>query len=364
MPFCGDPAGRDPVKHVRVSALDPATDRFRRDLASTLGRPPESHERIALAVSGGPDSMVMLTLAAAAFPSRVIAATVDHGLRTEAAEEAAMVAAWCATLGVLHCTLHPPTPISGSSMQMRAREARYLQLARWAVDARAHILLTAHHADDQAETFLMRAARGSGVAGLAGIRARQELPLVWPTDPRLSTGARADGEARYILLRPLLGWRRHELRSIAIERAIPFVDEPSNADERHDRTQFRHFLSGQTLLPPEALADSARHAGEAEAALATLTHLFWDERRGKTGPGISIDMSGLPRETRRRLARRAIHAVRLENGIGRPDFTDSTNIESLLDALELGKSATQGGVMASAKAAIWQFRQAPPRRSH
>ena len=364
MLFCGVSAGRDPVKHVRVSALDPATDRFRRDLASTLGRPPESHERIALAVSGGPDSMVMLALAAAAFPGRVVAATVDHGFRAEAAEEAAMVATWCATLDVPHRTLSPPAPITGSSIQMRAREARYLQLARWAVDARAYILLTAHHADDQAETFLMRAARGSGVAGLAGIRARQELPLAWPTDPGLSTGAPAGGEASYILLRPLLAWRRHELRSIAIERAIPFVDEPSNADERHDRTRFRRFLSSQTLLPPEALADSARHAGEAEEALATMTRLFWDERRTKAGPGITIDMSGLPREIRRRLARRAIHAVRLESGIDQPGFTDSTNIESLLDALDLGRSATQGRVMASAKAAIWHFREAPPRRLH
>ncbi len=190
--------------------------------------------------------MVMLTLAAAAFPDRTIAATVDHGLRVEAADEAAMVAAWCATLGVPHRTLHPPAPITGSSIQMRAREARYLQLARWAVDAGAPILLTAHHADDQAETFLMRAARGSGVAGLAGIRPRQELPLAWPTDPRLATGAPAEGEATYILLRPLLAWRRHELRAIALEGAVPFVDEPSNADERHDRTRFRHFLSGQT----------------------------------------------------------------------------------------------------------------------
>jgi tRNA(Ile)-lysidine synthase len=75
-------------------------------------------------------------------------------------------------------------------------------------------------------------------------------------------------------------------------------------------------------------------------------------------------MTGLPREIRRRLARRAIHAVRLENSIDRPDFADSTNIESLLDALEAGRSATQAAVMASATAAIWHFRAAPPRRSH
>ena len=120
---------------------------------------------IALAVSGGADSMAMLALARAAFPGRIIAATVDHQLRTSAADEAALVAAYCATLGVPHMILTPDAPIAGASIQAQARGARYRLLRAWAGDAGAVALLTAHHADDQAETFLMRAVRGSGVPG-------------------------------------------------------------------------------------------------------------------------------------------------------------------------------------------------------
>ncbi|MGL1617815.1 ATP-binding protein, partial [Vibrio parahaemolyticus] len=78
------------------------------------------------------------------------------------------------------------------------------------------------HADDQAETFLMRAARGSGVAGLAGIRARHRREID--------------------LVRPLLGWRVSELRALAVAAAVPFVDDPSNADPHYDRTRFRALL--------------------------------------------------------------------------------------------------------------------------
>lgn len=333
-----------------ASAAGATVERFHAAVEAALGRALVPDERIALAVSGGPDSMAMLALAAAAYPGQVAAATVDHGLRAGAAAEAAMVAVHAATLGVPHVVLHPAAPISGSSIQMRARQARYALLAGWVRDVGAVALLTAHHRDDQAETFLMRAARGSGVAGLAGIRASQPLP---------------GGEPDCRLLRPLLGWSRAELRAFATGQGVPFVDEPSNSDDRHDRTRFRKLLAAQSLLAPDALADSARHVGEVEETLAALAGLFWDERQCEAGTGtVAIDMTGLPREMRRRLARRAIHAVRAEQQVDSPDFSDSTNIESLLDALARGRGATQGGVMAISKGAIWNFRKAPPRRSH
>lgn len=323
--------------------------------------------RLALAVSGGPDSMAMLALAAAAFPGQVAAATVDHRLRTANADEAAMVAAWCAGAGVPHATLVVDQPRDPrENLHDWARRRRYRLLEHWAIAVGAHLLATAHHADDQAETFLMRAARGSGVAGLAGIRARQTLEVskVVSEEPLTMDVWSLD------LIRPLLGWRRHELHSIAVAHAIPFVDDPSNADGRFDRTQFRGMLATTPLLDPAQIARATEHAAEADAALRAMERWLWTIRKvmpvGVEDPDdqIWLNLADLPRELKRRLARAAISHVRDVNGITRPDFSDATNIEPLLDALEAGKSATQAGILATPKADIWRFAEAPPRRSH
>jgi tRNA(Ile)-lysidine synthase len=146
------------------SASDPfavAAERFHHDLNRALGA--ELRGAILLAVSGGPDSMAMLTLAAATFPGRIRVATVDHRLRAAAAAEAEMVANHCALLHVPHATLIPDAPITGASIQAAARQVRYRLLADHARGVGAETIATAHHADDQAETFLMRAARRGAV---------------------------------------------------------------------------------------------------------------------------------------------------------------------------------------------------------
>ncbi len=351
-------------------------DRFRADLARL-----EATGRLAIAVSGGADSMALLTLAYAALPGQIVAATVDHRLRVAAADEAAMVAAYCAALAVPHTILTPEAPIAGASIQAQAREARYALLARWARDAGALALLTAHHADDQAETFLMRAVRGSGAAGLAGVRARATI-------------------AGFPVLRPLLGWRRDDLRRIATDAGVPFVDDPSNADARHDRTRFRALLAETPALDPIALARSAAALAEAEAALVFVTDRLWAERTrdptphrhagldpvsgaadgdlrgsgyrvepGMTAKGaaeespLTLDVSDLPRELRRRLARRAIGETRARHAITVPEWSDAANIEPLLDSLAAGTSATQAGVMLTPHGEIWTVTKAPPRRS-
>ncbi len=329
-------------------APDPAlAARFAGDFAAAFGRASGPEEKVALAVSGGPDSMAMLALAAAAFPGRAIAATVDHGLRLASADEAAMVAGYCATIGVPHATLAPDAPIERSNLQANARAARYRLLERWAVKGGAQALLTAHHADDQAETFLMRAARGSGVSGLAGVRARQAI-----------------GGGEVLLVRPLLGWRRAELRALVEGLALPFVDDPSNLDDHYDRTRFRALLAATPLLDPAPLARSAAYAAEADDAIRAVERWLWQARR-QAGPDgeVRLDMAGLPRELRRRLARAAIEDVRLAGGITRPEFSAATNIEPLLDALEAGKPATQAAVLATPKGAIWRFSEAPARRT-
>lgn len=317
------------------------TGRFLADLSRVAGG---AVPRLALAVSGGPDSMAMLLLAHAALPGRVIVATVDHRLRDEAAEEAALVARQCAALGVPHATLAPEAPIAGASIQAQAREARYALLARWARAQGAACIATAHHADDQAETFLMRAARGSGLAGLAGIRQRVEL-------------------AGAIVVRPLLEWRRAELRAIARRAGAAFVDDPSNSDPRHDRTRFRDLLALHEWLGVPQLAASAAYLAEAERDLLATTDWLWGERAEAVEGEIRLRVDALPRELRRRLARRAIATVRAAHGIDAPAFDESVAIEPFLDALDAGRAATQGGIKGSVKAGAWRFRPAPPRRA-
>ncbi|MBC9034714.1 tRNA lysidine(34) synthetase TilS [Sphingomonas sp. JC676] len=326
--------------------LGPRAARFRADLLALSGRAPAPDAPLALAVSGGPDSMAMLALAHAAFPGAVVAATVDHRLRAASADEAAMVAQACAALGVPHWVLVPASPIKGASIQAKARETRYFLLEHWAAEVRGCALLTAHHADDQAETFLMRAARGSGVAGLAAIRDRREL-----------------GANGLNLLRPLLDWRRAELRDLAVAAGLPFVDDPSNADDRHDRTRFRALLANNVELDVRALAAAARYAAEAEATLAALADRFWAERAAVAADEIRLEIVDLPREIRRRLVRRAIREMRSRAGITTPAFPDGANIEALLDQLENASGGTHAGIEARTRATFATFRMSPPRRS-
>jgi len=288
----------------------------------------------------------MLALAHAAFPGCVAAATVDHRLRAAGAEEAAMVSRACEALGVPHRVLVPMSPITGASIQARARESRYLLLEGWATEIGASALLTAHHAEDQAETFLMRASRGSGVAGLASIRPRRDL-----------------GDTGLVLLRPLLGWRRAELRALVSAAGLPFVDDPSNADERHDRTRFRALLADNPELDIAGLAASARYAAEAEATLAEIAGRYWFERAAVGETEIRLESADLPREIRRRLVRRAIREMRGLARITTPIFPDGANIESLLDQLEAGSGGTHAGIEARTRATVAIFRVSPPRRS-
>jgi tRNA(Ile)-lysidine synthase len=350
---------------VRVSAPDSASvDRFRKDVDAVLGRVPAPNERIALAVSGGPDSMAMLALAAAVFPGQVIAATVDHGLRPESADEAAMVAGWCAAAGIAHRSLRIAVPPdAGDNIQAWARQERYVLLRRWAIETGAVALATAHHADDQAETFLMRAARGAGLSGLAAVRARQEL------DVSMSVVEEEMGlaisYAPLLLVRPLLGWRHRDLVALAEAMGLPFVDDPSNDDDRFDRTRFRRLLGAAPWIDPVQIGRSAAYLADVDADLLAISQWLWQERALQAGDfEAKIDVGGLPRAIRRYLARMAIDHVIMMNGMGGGHWSRSTNLESLLDALEAGKAATQAEVMASAKGDLWHFREAPPRRSH
>jgi len=322
--------------------LDPeVVERFRRDCVGLLGAAPSSERKLALAVSGGPDSLALLLLAHNAWPGAVIAATVDHGLRPEAAEEAALVRRLCNQLDVPHETLAGRVPVTGN-LQQGARALRYALLADWAI-GRAAWVATAHQQDDVAETFLMRARRGAGVGGLAAMAASRPLGPV-------------------MLVRPLLGWTRAELEDLVAAAGIAPVRDPSNADPRFDRARIRALLAEAGDLPADRLALAAANLRDAEDALAWAAEREWQARATVTPNQVTIDPTGLPRELRRRLAERAVATVRAAHGLG-PDWRE-TGLEPLLAALDAGGTGTIAEVMARTKAAIWRFELAPPRRSH
>jgi len=315
-----------------------AVERFRSDFDVLIG----SGARVGIAVSGGPDSMALLLLAAAARPGAIEAATVDHALREGSRAEAEMVARTCAALGVPHAILtagwkeKPATAI-----QERARGERYRLLGFWAEERALDALATAHHADDQAETLLMRLGRGAGVRGLAGMRRRSVAP---GTDVPL--------------LRPLLGWRRAELEEICSNSNIAPALDPSNQDDRFERVRVRRALGERDWLDPAALARSAAHLSDAQTALEWAARQEWKRNARERTGAIHYRPDGAPHEILRRIASRAVRKLASE---GDPELR-GRELDQLLSALSSGGQVTIRGVLCSG-GPDWRFTQAPPRRS-
>ncbi len=214
---------------------------------------------IALAISGGSDSMALLRLVVqwAKEPLKISVLTVDHGLRLEAAAEAAKVAAWCDRLALDHHTLHWEGVKPKTGLQAKARVARYDLMSNWCKANEVDYLLTGHTLDDQAETVLMRQARTDTAESLAGI---------WQT---------ADW-AGVKLFRPLLGQSRADLRAYLKSVDQTWIDDPSNLDTRFERVRVRHSLADETKPDQRKmeLADIADRAGREARALAAATELW------------------------------------------------------------------------------------------
>lgn len=211
---------------------------------------------IAVAVSGGPDSMA-LTLVAAAWAKTaghpLTALTVDHGLRPESAAEAAQVGRWLKARGIAHHVLHWRGEKPSRNIQAAARDARYDLLAKWCRRHRVAQLVLAHTQDDQAETVLLRAGRGSGVDGLCGM---------WPASARNGI----------TLLRPLLGIPKARLIATLTALGQPWIEDPSNRNPAFQRVQVRTAL--QMLAPaglaPKRLAETAIRMQRLQPLLASL----------------------------------------------------------------------------------------------
>ena len=351
------------------SANDPIVARFGKDLTALTG-PLGGSARIGLAVSGGPDSLALLLLANAAVPGQITVATVDHGLRAEAADEAAMVGRICGEWGIPHVALSKerhPELVSGSTrprapaqetewmlkqgqhdggvmgnVQARARILRYRLLGGWAEREGLDCVATAHHRDDVAETFLMRALRGSGVGGLAQMRSSGPIPYA------------SDAKAR--LIRPLLGWDRAELAQIVQQAGLAPVQDPSNADARYDRVRIRELLRREPLLEAEPMARAAGNLADAQAALDWMADQAWRSRSERLDSGeLRIDPNDLPIEIQRRLAGRAIGELS-------PDW-DGDGLDRLVAQIIAGGTATLAGVKASG-GEMWRFGIAPAHRGH
>lgn len=209
-------------------------------------------ELIFVGASGGGDSTALLVLladVARGQDRRLVAGIVDHALRAGSEADAAQAAAIAASLGAEPYIVRLAWPEGPDTAQAGARTARYAALARLARTIGATALFLGHTADDQDETLLMRAEAGSGPRGMAGMAALSPCP-VWPEGRDLA------------LARPLLGWRRAELRTLLRDAGVPWIEDPANALTRYARVRARARLA-------EVEAPAAFDAGDAETAAAS-----------------------------------------------------------------------------------------------
>lgn len=289
-------------------------------------------DALLLAVSGGPDSMAMLDLVSRSWPGPVFAATVDHGLRPGSVDEARMVASICADAGLAHSILTPDQPITGS-VQAAARAVRYSLLLAEADRIAARWIVTAHHADDQLETLLMRLARGGGVDGLAGIRARNGR-----------------------IIRPLLGWTKAQLQAHCSRHALPFANDPSNANADFDRVRMRQALAGFDAIDPMQAVRSASALADAADALDWVTEREAQAAIAGDAARVTLYRTDYPAALLRRLVQRCIAQV--EPGI----VPRGPAMDRLIATLQSGGQAMIGNVLCRGGDA-WRFTPAPARKS-
>lgn len=327
------------------ASVDPALiERFKRDWFATAGG--LAHEKALIALSGGPDSTALLLLLNAITPfiAPPIAATVDHGLRTTSSAEAGAAADLCRALGVPHAILRGTLPARvgpTANLSARARAMRYAALEEHATRMSACWIVTAHHADDQLETVIMRLNRGSGVGGLAGIRPRQGR-----------------------VVRPLLRWRHDELATIVTDAGVVSTSDPSNVDDRYDRARLRKLLAQTPWLDARAASRSAQALADAEEAIEWYVDDL-EPRAIKVGDGeVFLNALFLPIEARRRLVERCLRHI---NPAITPRGRDLSNLVASIGAY---RGATLGGVAIDfvvaatdhAPGKLCRFRPAPPRR--
>jgi len=328
------------------------------DEADALFRGLEGLAGFVIAVSGGADSTALLVLAARwakrlKTPPRILAVTVDHGLRPEAAAEAASVKRLARRLGVPHRTVAWRGAKPKTGLQEAARLARYRLLMETAARAGYGHVLTAHTLDDQAETVLFRLARGSGLTGLAGMAMASVLP----------TG----GSGETFIVRPLLQVPKARLIATLRSADIAYSEDPSNHDPRFTRARLRSLMpalarEGLTAHGFVRLAGRMRRAEAAiefsvHAARAALAPAAWPRR----GPVVfdADRFRALPAEVGLRLLGRAIAYTGDEGPV------ELGKLEILYEAVrrEPRLRRTLAGAVVTAAGRQISVERAAPRRS-
>jgi tRNA(Ile)-lysidine synthase len=332
-----------PLPAPASAGIAPLSQQAFAGLMDRLG-PFEANPVLCVAVSGGGDSMALALLAdqwVRAKGGRIVALTVDHGLRVEAADEARQVGAWLAARGINHHVLRWEGERPASGVQAAARQARYRLMAEWCREAGVLHLLVAHTLEDQAETFLMRVARGSGTDGLAAMSVASAL-------------------AQVRLLRPLLGTSRQSLRATLAERGQDWIEDPSNQDEAYERVRVRQALPllAAVDLTAEALARAALAQAPARAALER-------ETAGLVAQAIQLHPAGFvridpeaflsaPVDIARRVLGRALQTI--GGGAYQPRREAVARLhERLVAAGPKGLAATLGGCRLLPKSGKWML---------
>jgi tRNA(Ile)-lysidine synthase len=318
----------------------------------------KSAPAIVLAVSGGPDSIALMWLAARwrrtlTRGPRLIAVTVDHGLRPEAAREARDVKRLARQLDLPHRTLRWRGAKPKTGVPAAARAARYRLLAEVARASGATHILTAHTSDDQAETLLMRMLRGSGIAGLAAMARQSEREGVW-------------------LARPLLNIPKSQLVATLNKARIAFADDPTNHDTSYTRPRLRALMPklAEEGGDVRSLVRLAARLARANAALEVLVdgaerYLALRDRNDAARFGFDASaFAGLSEEIRLRLLMRAIDRT------GHEGPAELGKAEALLAALDRAVAAGEGrlkqtlaGAVISLAGGRIHIAPAPPRRA-
>ncbi len=324
-----------PAKPFRTSAAETGTGPLRPDEVAGLFDALARRSGVILAVSGGGDSVALLLAYAdwlQARPDRPfsLVATIDHGLRADSRTEAETVGRWCAGLGLSHDIVDIAPIDPGRNVQDQARRARYDALMRLAARRGCDTILTAHHRDDQAETLLIRLARGSGVDGLSAMAPETEWSGI-------------------AVMRPFINIAKERLLATLEARGHPFFDDPSNESDRFLRTRLRKMMPqlARDGLTRERLAATAARLRRARTALeiVTLDHL---DRSAVLDPGgfATVDSHALV-DAPEEIALRALSRLVLTVG-GGPYPTQIEKIEGLYERILVGNGkrfagATLGG---------------------